>query len=57
MWEKETKQEPEDKSEPNSSTSERPRRERKAPNYVGEPVMICGVEKPDIVQSSSSAED
>ena len=46
-WEKPqpTKEEPESETERNSTTSdERPKRNRTAPNYYGNPVMICGVE-------------
>ena len=57
MSKKETKQEPEGKREQNNSKSERPQRERKAPNYFREPVVICGVEKPETIQFSPSAEN
>ena len=46
-WEKQNpaKEEPESETEKNSTTSdERPKRNRTAPEYNGNPAMICGVE-------------
>ena len=60
-WEKQPKEEPKSEEETASQqSSDRPRRERKTPNYFGNPVMICGVEKeqnPEIITISSSTDD
>ena len=39
-----TKTEPESDTEQGSSASEQPKRNGNAPEYYGNPVMICGVE-------------
>ena len=50
-WEKQNpaKEKPESEIERNSITSdERPKRNRTAPEYYGNPVMICGVENANV---------
>ena len=61
-WEKQPKEEPKSEEETSSQqASDRPRRERKTPNYFGNPVMICGVEQgkqpPEIITISSSTDE
>ena len=61
-WEKQPKEEPKSEEETASQqSSDRPRRERKTPNYFGNPVMICGVEQekqnPDVIIISSSTDE
>ena len=56
-WEpQQIKQENDMEGETSSSTTRRSNRERQAPNYYGQPVMICGIEKPqepEIIDISS----
>ena len=59
-WEKPTKTEPESEEEETTSqlSADRSKRERKRPNYFGNPVMIRGVEEqPEVITLSSSTED
>ena len=62
-WEKTPKIEPKNSEEETNSqqpnqSNERPKRDRKTPNYFGNPVMICGIEQPpEVITISSSNED
>ena len=63
-WEKSPKTEPKDSeeeetnSQQSNQSNERPKRDRKTPNYFGNPVMICGIEQPPkVITISSSNED
>ena len=62
-WEKIPKTEPKDSEEETNSqqsnpSNERPKQDRKTPNYFGNPVMICGIEQlPEFITISSSNED
>ena len=50
-----SEQETDTADEPGTSTGEkRPQRNQKAPHYYGDAVMICGLEKPEIINISSS---
>ena len=59
--EKPPKSEPKDSDEEETNShqsEERPRRDRKAPNYFGNPVLICGIEQPpEVIKISSSNEN
>ena len=63
-WEKTQKTEPKDSEEEETNSqqcnqpNERPKRDRKTPNYFGNPVMICGIEQPpDVITISSFNEE
>ena len=63
-WEKTPKIEPKNSEEEETNnqqsnqSNKRPKRDRKTPNYFGNPVMICGIEQPpEIITVSSSNED
>ena len=54
---KDSEEEETNSQQPNQS-NERPKRDRKTPNYFGNPVMICGIEQPpEVITISSSNED
>ena len=61
QWEKTaTKTEPDSDEEATTSQqlTERPKRDRKTPNYFGKPLMICDIEqKPEIITISSLTEE
>ena len=63
-WEKTPKTEPkyseeeETNSQQSNQSNELPKRDRKTPNYFGNPVMICGIEQPpEVITISTSNED
>ena len=61
QWERTaTKTEPDsdEKGTTSQQSTERPKRDRKTPNYFGNPVMIFDIEqKPEIITISSSTEE
>ena len=59
VWEKPTKTEPESDEEDTTSqvSTDRPKRDKKTPNFFGNPVMICGIEqKPEVITLPSSTD-